>query len=91
MLTVNRPLINTNNHEDHYKTLVESQAKAYKNYANLRSFNSIQIGSAEVQIGSAEVAERVDWRPWIHGTIIEKGFKTIVPEHTKYSCQQPDG
>ena len=39
----NRLLLNTNTNDDHYEILVERQAKADKNYATLRNYNSVPI------------------------------------------------
>ena len=44
----NRQMINKNNDDDHYKTLVERQAKPDKIYDTLIHHNSIQIGDAVV-------------------------------------------
>ena len=40
---LNRLLLNTNTNDDHYEILVERQAKADKNYATLRNYNSVPI------------------------------------------------
>ena len=77
MLILNRPLINTDNNDDHYDKSVERAGKADKNYDTLISYNSILIGSTVV-------FQREDGGPWTHGPIIDKGDKTIVTEHTKY-------
>ena len=44
MPILNRPQIITNNDDDHYRMLVERQAKAYKNHDSLRGHYSIPIG-----------------------------------------------
>ena len=45
MPIINRPPTNTNNDDEHYKTLAEIQTEADKNYDTLRNYNSIPIGS----------------------------------------------
>ena len=65
MLKLNRPPINTNNDDDHYKTLVEIQSKAGKNYDTLRNYNLIPIGSTVVD-------QSEDKGPWTHGTVMGK-------------------
>ena len=62
----NRPLINTNNDDDHYETPVERKTKAGKSYDTLREYYSIPVGSTEV-------IQRDDGGPWTHGKIIDKG------------------
>ena len=76
MSILNRPLINTNNTDDHYKTLVKWQTEGGKIYDTLRNFYSISIGYTVV-VQSDDGALRM------HGAII-KDTTTIMTDHTKH-------
>ena len=65
MLIINGPRVHTDNDDEHYKTLVEREAKADKNYDTLSNYHPIPIGST--------IVEREDRGPLTHGTIIDKG------------------
>ena len=66
MPILNRIPINTKNNDDHHETLVERLPKADKNYATLRSYNSMWIGSTVA-------AQWEDMASWTHGTIMDNG------------------
>ena len=45
MPILNRPPVDTDNNDKHYKTLVQRQVRVEKNYDALRNYNSIPKGS----------------------------------------------
>ena len=76
MLTMKRPAINKSNDDNHYKTLVEIQTKADKDYGTCRNYNSIPMGSTSNR----------EWRTMDPVDNSRKGrFKTIMTTHTKYA------
>ena len=66
MPVIKRELINANNNDDHYGTLVEIQVKGDKKCDTHQDFNSLPIGSTNSSM------ER--WGTWTNGTIIDKGI-----------------
>ena len=66
MPVINSAPVNTSIDDDQCEALVERQEKADKNYATLKNYNSILIGSPAA-------AQCEDRGLWTHATIIEKG------------------
>ena len=71
MPIIYRPLVNSNNNNEHYEVLVKRQIKNDKNHENSRNYASFPVGSTVV-------VEQESCRQWTHGTVVERGVLKVI-------------